>query len=923
MGSRTFIRRRAAVAVTLAAVAAGALVAVPARPAGAVEGDSGAGEVVLPAADRTAPRDAGFRGFGDTGLVTQPERTAHVRWTDYATGRSRELTEFPEWDGTQGTYGLAQSDTVFKLSTDAEGRKVVEFRALGSGADEGRVTVPSGMTYAGTAGPGTVVAYVGSPSDVRELHLLKAADDGGTSDTKVTGWPEGGWIQAVSEGDARSLLLRYRMRVGDPAVVQDQLVLVDVHDGSWVEVLDPYKAAVGRNPVLSRDYVGWWYPGQGAQLLRRDDLDGPVITVPAQGTEGKSLFRIVGDDVVVADISGSDDHPVLTRPLTDAGEWRELFPHMGGWIYPTPDGSAVVAAGSGAADWGVQRLSEGADGQIVARELVELPPAPARVDGVALTNGTLAWADDTAFKTRTVSGGAVPQVGPVREAGDVFDPCAGVCVQLHGTGDGAVVLPHVDAMAHVVVRQTAAGETQAVGVPGFTGKVEGAYGRYAVVLRAGGGQSVVDWTQRKVVAKFDAAAATVWDGQLWATTTKAGHLTTSRLGTDLPAVDVNVGSGCVPSELQVNGRFVYWACASQGKAGVFDRSRGRSVSVPSGDAVLANGFLVRHDTVRGKLVRTDVASGKALTADLADLPATADLDTAYAESDRGVRWNLDPYGDHVVFADADERLHLLTAGTVAGPVRRDHAGRDGVADLLTLNSAGALTFQQGTGRGTFSGKVSGSGWSTSVRAVPFGDLSGDGCNDVLIRLSSGALRLYKPSCGGALKPTTSYTTLGTSGWNQYDVLTAPGDVTKDGLPDLLARNARTGAVYLYKGTSSGRLSARVKLYDNWKTYKKVVGAGDLNGDGIGDLVAQDKANNLYRYYGKGNGTFSARVKLFSGWGSSYNAVVGVGDITGDGKADLVARDTAGVLYRLPGNGKGSFGGRVKISGGWQGYKGIF
>ncbi|MEV6183361.1 FG-GAP-like repeat-containing protein [Streptomyces sp. NPDC052015] len=271
----------------------------------------------------------------------------------------------------------------------------------------------------------------------------------------------------------------------------------------------------------------------------------------------------------------------------------------------------------------------------------------------------------------------------------------------------------------------------------------------------------------------------------------------------------------------------------------------------------------------------------------------------------------------------------LASGTVTvtggAAVAHDFGGAsatpDGTGDLLTLDSAGALSFMLGkASTGTFSGKVAGSGWATSVRAVPLGDLNGDRCNDVLVRLGSGAVRLYKPGCNAPLKPTTPYTTLSTSsGWNQYDVLTSPGDVTRDGRPDLIARNATTGAVYLYKGT--GTLSARVKLQDNWKSYKKIVGAGDLNGDGIGDLLVQDKANNLYRFYGRGTGYFSPGV-LDANWGGTYNAVVGVGDLNGDGNADIIARDTGGNLYRHNGNGNGTLAARTLISKGWSAYKAL-
>ncbi|WRZ91577.1 VCBS repeat-containing protein [Streptomyces sp. NBC_01007] len=119
------------------------------------------------------------------------------------------------------------------------------------------------------------------------------------------------------------------------------------------------------------------------------------------------------------------------------------------------------------------------------------------------------------------------------------------------------------------------------------------------------------------------------------------------------------------------------------------------------------------------------------------------------------------------------------------------------------------------------------------------------------------------------------------------------------------------------------MPARVRIAADWSGYKKIVGVGDFNGDGRGDLLAQDRSNTLWRYDGSGSGGFRPRVKVATNWGSSYNVVVGIGDITGDGKADIVSRDTSGDVWRNTGNGAGSLGARTKIATGWQAYKGVF
>ncbi|MFF9866690.1 FlgD immunoglobulin-like domain containing protein [Streptomyces sp. NPDC013953] len=265
----------------------------------------------------------------------------------------------------------------------------------------------------------------------------------------------------------------------------------------------------------------------------------------------------------------------------------------------------------------------------------------------------------------------------------------------------------------------------------------------------------------------------------------------------------------------------------------------------------------------------------------------------------------------------------VTGSTPApAPVRpafRDYDG-DKAGELFALTTSGTLSANEYAG--TARTYTAASGWSAAQHVVPFGDLNGDQCNDVLVRTTAGELFRYDGDCKGVVKSTGPRAALGT-GWGAYDVLVSAGDQTGDGRPDLIGRRASNGDMYLFEGTADGKLAAGRVIHTNWSGYRRIVGAGDLTGDGIGDLLLLDGANTLYRVDGRTTGPFRSRVLLFQNWGAGRNAIVGVGDMTGDGRPDLISRDTAGNLLRNAGNASGSLSSTVKVGTGYQGYKGLF
>jgi sugar lactone lactonase YvrE len=89
----------------------------------------------------------------------------------------------------------------------------------------------------------------------------------------------------------------------------------------------------------------------------------------------------------------------------------------------------------------------------------------------------------------------------------------------------------------------------------------------------------------------------------------------------------------------------------------------------------------------------------------------------------------------------------------------------------------------------------------------------------------------------------------------------------------------------------------------------------MNGAGGPDLLARDTAGVLWLYPISGNAVFGARIRISADW-NGYS-ILGPGDVSGDVRADILARDTAGSLWLYRGNGAGGVTARTLVGKGWQ------
>ncbi|HOX45988.1 MAG TPA: phosphodiester glycosidase family protein [Myxococcota bacterium] len=238
---------------------------------------------------------------------------------------------------------------------------------------------------------------------------------------------------------------------------------------------------------------------------------------------------------------------------------------------------------------------------------------------------------------------------------------------------------------------------------------------------------------------------------------------------------------------------------------------------------------------------------------------------------------------------------------------------DGLADACLRGNGGVVCFPS-TGTG-FGARIDGpglsdaSGWSKPqyFSTLRLADVTGDGLDDVCARAAAG-LRCY-PATGAGFGPAIASAAFadadGFDAVDKFGTLRV-GDVDGDGLMDVCGRGRTgmecwrsTGAAF--EGPIAGPGWSDAGGWDD-VAYWSTIRLRDMDGDGRADLCARAAAGfrcHLSTGDGFGAAIDSGVLADASGWADHGNYdTIRLGDVDGDGRADLCARAKARVYCWL-------------------------
>jgi len=194
---------------------------------------------------------------------------------------------------------------------------------------------------------------------------------------------------------------------------------------------------------------------------------------------------------------------------------------------------------------------------------------------------------------------------------------------------------------------------------------------------------------------------------------------------------------------------------------------------------------------------------------------------------------------------------------------------------------------------------------TATLAV--GDVTGDGKVDFILGAGPGAAPLVQVIRGGDLEDLGTFLAYSPSFTGGVNV--AAGDVNGDGRADIITAAGAGGGphVKVFDGFAGAELASFFAYEPSFQGGVRVA-VGDVNGDGQADIVtgAGPGAGPHVKVF---NGLTGTPLRSFLAYPAAFagGVSVAVGDVNGDGRADVIT-----------GAGEGAAGGHVKVFDGRNG-----
>lgn len=226
---------------------------------------------------------------------------------------------------------------------------------------------------------------------------------------------------------------------------------------------------------------------------------------------------------------------------------------------------------------------------------------------------------------------------------------------------------------------------------------------------------------------------------------------------------------------------------------------------------------------------------------------------------------------------------------------------DGLADILVGSSSSApVPVHHGNARGidptpSYRLEEGVSRYGASVASA--GDVNGDGFGDAII----GASRAFYVYFGGPAGLARSYSQRGSANGPFETQVASAGDVDGDGYGDVVAADFRTAAVLYYGGPGGLALDrpAVLSAPRGADEFGRSLAGLDMDADGFGDVAVGAPGANfaegfIYLYRGSALGIGSVPVVLRGPPNQHLGfRIANAGDVNGDGYGDLVGSDFGG------------------------------